>query len=142
MTDRKLLAFYGLKYNPFLPAVPVEDLWLPPGADAFLFRVETLVVPSRRFRPVQGCGYLTVDAQYPPSSSQQMQPFKPATAVARSGRATWDRSWEKRAVRDNRARRDGRRGRLAREVVGAALRAGHRRARDARPRGRRRGRRT
>ena len=44
MTDRKLLAFYGLKYNPFLPAVPVEDLWLPPGADAFLFRVETLVM--------------------------------------------------------------------------------------------------
>jgi type II secretory pathway predicted ATPase ExeA len=44
MTDRKLLAFYGLKYNPFLPAVPVGDLWLPPGADAFLFRVETLVM--------------------------------------------------------------------------------------------------
>ncbi len=44
MTDRKLLAFYGLKFNPFLPGVPVEDLWLPPGAESFLFRVETLVM--------------------------------------------------------------------------------------------------
>jgi len=44
MHDRKLLAFYGLKYNPFLPSVPVDDLWSPPGADSFLFRVETLVL--------------------------------------------------------------------------------------------------
>lgn len=43
-TDRKLLAFYGLKFNPFLPGIPVEDLWLPPGAESFLFRVETLVL--------------------------------------------------------------------------------------------------
>lgn len=43
MTDR-LLARYGLKYNPFLPAVPVEDLWTPPAAEAFFFRVETLVM--------------------------------------------------------------------------------------------------
>lgn len=44
MRDRKLLAFYGIKYNPFLPAVPVEDLWLPPGAESFFFRVENLVI--------------------------------------------------------------------------------------------------
>lgn len=44
MRDRKLLAFYGLKYNPFLPGVPSDDLWALPGSDSFLFRVETLVM--------------------------------------------------------------------------------------------------
>jgi general secretion pathway protein A len=44
MPDPKLLARYGLKYNPFIPSVPVEDLWAPPGADIFFFRVETLVM--------------------------------------------------------------------------------------------------
>jgi len=44
MSDRKLLTFYGLKFHPFLPGVPVGDLWHPPGADNFLFRVETLVL--------------------------------------------------------------------------------------------------
>lgn len=44
MRDRKLLAFYGLKYNPFLPNVPVDDLWRPPGVESFLFRVENLVM--------------------------------------------------------------------------------------------------
>jgi len=54
MFDRKLLAFYGLKFNPFLPGVPVEDLWFPPGAETFLFRVETLVMDG-------GFGLLTGD---------------------------------------------------------------------------------
>ena len=44
MRDRKLLAFYGLKYNPFLPNVPVADLWQPPSIENFLFRVESLVL--------------------------------------------------------------------------------------------------
>jgi type II secretory pathway predicted ATPase ExeA len=44
MSDRKLLALYGLKYNPFLPAIPAEDLWTPPGAERFFYRVETLVL--------------------------------------------------------------------------------------------------
>jgi type II secretory pathway predicted ATPase ExeA len=42
-SDKKLLAFYGLKYNPFLPNIPVEDLWRPPGTDAFFSRVALLV---------------------------------------------------------------------------------------------------
>lgn len=42
--DRKLLAFYGLKYNPFLPTIPTGDLWAPPGAESFLLRVEDLVM--------------------------------------------------------------------------------------------------
>jgi type II secretory pathway predicted ATPase ExeA len=49
-----LSAFYGLKYNPFLPSIPVEDLWSPPGAETFLFRVENLVLDG-------GFGLITGD---------------------------------------------------------------------------------
>ncbi len=44
MSDAKLRALYGLKYNPFRPAIPEEDLWDPPGADHFFWRVENLVL--------------------------------------------------------------------------------------------------
>jgi general secretion pathway protein A len=44
MRDHKLLAFYGLKYNPFLPSIPTSDLWLPLGGESFLYRVENLVM--------------------------------------------------------------------------------------------------
>jgi type II secretory pathway predicted ATPase ExeA len=44
MSDRDLLALYGLKYNPFLPAIPPDDLWTPPGAESFFLRVEDLVM--------------------------------------------------------------------------------------------------
>jgi type II secretory pathway predicted ATPase ExeA len=44
MNDKKLLAMYGLKWNPFLPSIPVEALWPPPGIDSFFFRVENLVM--------------------------------------------------------------------------------------------------
>ncbi len=43
MIDRDLSAMYGLKYNPFLPQVPVEDLWRPPGLESFQFRLRLLV---------------------------------------------------------------------------------------------------
>lgn len=44
MADPKLLGQYGLKYNPFLPSIPAEDLWRLPGIDAFFFRIESLVL--------------------------------------------------------------------------------------------------
>jgi type II secretory pathway predicted ATPase ExeA len=44
MNDKKLLAMYGLKWNPFLPGIPVEALWPAPGIESFLFRVENLVM--------------------------------------------------------------------------------------------------
>jgi len=44
MNDKKLLALYGLKWNPFLPSIPVEDLWVPLAIESFLFRVENLVM--------------------------------------------------------------------------------------------------
>jgi len=44
MNNKKLLALYGLKWNPFLPDLPVEALWPPPGIDNFFFRIENLVM--------------------------------------------------------------------------------------------------
>lgn len=44
MNDKKLLAQYGLKWNPFLPDIPVEDLWHPPGMESFFFRIEKLAM--------------------------------------------------------------------------------------------------
>jgi general secretion pathway protein A len=41
---KKLLALYGLKWNPFLPDFPVEALWPPPEIDNFFFRIENLVM--------------------------------------------------------------------------------------------------
>ena len=44
MNPKKLLALYGLKWNPFLPDIPVEALWRSAAMDQFFFRVETLVM--------------------------------------------------------------------------------------------------
>lgn len=38
----KLLALYGLKWNPFSPDVPVEALWRSPRSEHFCWRMETL----------------------------------------------------------------------------------------------------
>lgn len=42
MNDPRLRARYGLKYNPFGPGLPAEDIWLAPGFDLFAMRVEHL----------------------------------------------------------------------------------------------------
>ena len=39
---KKLLALYGLKWNPFAPDVPAEALQLSPRIDSFCWRVEQL----------------------------------------------------------------------------------------------------
>jgi general secretion pathway protein A len=44
MNNKTLLALYGLKFNPFLPNIPVDDLWQPPGMDSFFYRIENLVM--------------------------------------------------------------------------------------------------
>ena len=41
--DAKLLALYGLKFNPFGQSLPAEALLLTPRVDAFCWRVEQLV---------------------------------------------------------------------------------------------------
>lgn len=43
MNEKKLLALWGLKHNPFLPSVPAECLWCPPGADTFFQKIQALV---------------------------------------------------------------------------------------------------
>jgi len=40
---RKLLAVYGLKWNPFTPDIPDDALWRTPEIDHFCWRVEHLV---------------------------------------------------------------------------------------------------
>ena len=44
MNNKKLLALYGLKWNPFLPDLPVEALWSAPEIENFFFRIENLVM--------------------------------------------------------------------------------------------------
>ncbi|MEO0603128.1 MAG: hypothetical protein AAF211_16935, partial [Myxococcota bacterium] len=45
MADRaRLQAHYGLKDNPFLPAIPEGDLFVWPGVETFAFRLESLVL--------------------------------------------------------------------------------------------------
>jgi type II secretory pathway predicted ATPase ExeA len=41
--NKKLLALYGLKFNPFSADVPVEALQLTPRIESFCWRVEQLV---------------------------------------------------------------------------------------------------
>ena len=42
MTDPRLRARYGLKYDPFSPDIPAEDIWTSPEFDVFARRVEHL----------------------------------------------------------------------------------------------------
>jgi len=42
MNEKTLLALFGLKFNPFLPDIPVDSLWSPPGIDGYTFRLENL----------------------------------------------------------------------------------------------------
>lgn len=43
MNDPRLRALYGLTHNPFQPDLPPDALWLSPGAERFVHRVEALV---------------------------------------------------------------------------------------------------
>ena len=44
MNRKKLLALFGLKWNPFTPDIPVHALWCSPEVDHFLFRTQNLVM--------------------------------------------------------------------------------------------------
>jgi type II secretory pathway predicted ATPase ExeA len=43
MTDNNIRALYGLKYNPFLPNLPIEALWVTPAAETFAHRVQAMI---------------------------------------------------------------------------------------------------
>ncbi len=38
--NKKLLALYGLKFNPFSPQIPAAALWRPPWVEDFCWRIE------------------------------------------------------------------------------------------------------
>jgi type II secretory pathway predicted ATPase ExeA len=42
--DKKLLALFGLKWNPFVSNIPVDSLWIPPDFEPFFFRIENLLM--------------------------------------------------------------------------------------------------
>jgi general secretion pathway protein A len=50
----KLLALYGLKYNPFSPEIPVEALYQTPRTDHFCWRIEHTLVREGGFALVTG----------------------------------------------------------------------------------------
>jgi general secretion pathway protein A len=41
--DRRFLALYGLKWNPFSPDIPDDALWRPPAIEPFCWRIEQKV---------------------------------------------------------------------------------------------------
>jgi len=43
MSTKKLLALWGLKWNPFTPELPPDALWVTPKIETFVRRVEQLV---------------------------------------------------------------------------------------------------
>lgn len=50
----KLLALYGLKYNPFSPELPVEALYKTPKTDNFCWRIEPALVREGGFALITG----------------------------------------------------------------------------------------
>ena len=52
--NQKLLALYGLKYNPFIPEVPIEALHLSPKIENFCWRIEQAHLREGGFALVHG----------------------------------------------------------------------------------------
>jgi general secretion pathway protein A len=43
MMNKKLLALYALKFNPFSPQVPAAALWTPARIESFCWRIEAQI---------------------------------------------------------------------------------------------------
>ncbi len=52
--NSKLLALYGLKFNPFSPELPTEALFVPPKVENFCWRVEHAQVREGGFAMIHG----------------------------------------------------------------------------------------
>lgn len=50
----KLLALYGLKYNPFSPEIPVEALYQTPKTENFCWRIEQTLIREGGFALITG----------------------------------------------------------------------------------------
>ena len=52
--NKKLLALYGLKWNPFSPELPNEALYVTPATDNFCWRIEQTLVREGGFALITG----------------------------------------------------------------------------------------
>lgn len=52
--NKKLLALYGLKWNPFSPELPLDALYLTPKIDNFCWRIEHTLVREGGFALITG----------------------------------------------------------------------------------------
>ena len=52
--NQKLLALYGLKWNPFTPDVPTDALYVPPRVENFCWRIEQAHLREGGFVEVDG----------------------------------------------------------------------------------------
>jgi type II secretory pathway predicted ATPase ExeA len=53
MNDKNLLALYGLKYNPFVPNLPAEAIWVEAETESFAHRVQAMI-PQGGFALITG----------------------------------------------------------------------------------------
>ena len=52
--NQKLLALYGLKFNPFSPELPVQAIYVPPKIEGFCWRIEHAQIREGGFAMVHG----------------------------------------------------------------------------------------
>jgi general secretion pathway protein A len=52
--NKKLLALYGLKWNPFSPELPTEAVFIPPKVESFIWRIEHSQVREGGFALITG----------------------------------------------------------------------------------------
>lgn len=52
--NQKLLALYGLKWNPFSPELPIEAIYLPPRIENFCWRIEHAQIREGGFAMIHG----------------------------------------------------------------------------------------
>lgn len=52
--NQKLLALYGLKWNPFSPELPTEAIYVPPKIESFCWRIEHAQIREGGFAMIHG----------------------------------------------------------------------------------------
>ena len=52
--NQRLLALYGLKWNPFSPELPTEAIYVPPKLENFCWRIEHMQIREGGFAMIHG----------------------------------------------------------------------------------------
>lgn len=52
--NQKILALYGLKWNPFSPELPTEAIYIPPRVESFCWRIEHAQIREGGFAMIHG----------------------------------------------------------------------------------------